>query len=258
MVAPETFMKFNFKAIAVVAVLALSVLSMAQQPAGGGRGQRGGFGGGGTQSEALLVRRADVQTDLNLTADQKASLDKIFQDSGMGGRGAGGAGGNRGGGAGAPGTPGAGGGAAMTPEQMAEMRAKREAQMKELEGKIHAVLSPDQNKRLHEIRVQLAKNRAILSDDVAKDLGLSDDVKAKAKALVESANKANTEVRQKMQAQEIERADGQAIMEKNNNALEAELGKLLTADQAAKLKSMGGAEFKAQPQQGRRAGGGGN
>lgn len=143
----------------------------------------------------------------------------------------------------------------MTPEQIAERRAQREAQMKALEEKLHAVLSPEQNKRLHEIRVQLAKNRAILSDDVAKELGLSDSVKQKAKDLVDNANKANGEVRQKMQNQEIERADGMAIMEKNNAALETELGKLLTADQAAKLKAMGGAEFKAQPQQGRRGGG---
>lgn len=244
-------MKVNFKAALVVAVFALSALSMAQQ--GGGRGQRGGFGGGqgGVQSVGQLIRRTDVQADLNLTADQKASLDKLMQESGMGG------GGRRGGGGGAPGGGvGGGTGTPPTPEQMAERRAQREAQMKALEEKLRGILSPEQSKRLLEIRVQLAKNHAILNEDVAKELGLSDDAKKKAQDLVANANKANGEVRQKINNQEIERADGMAIVEKNNAALETELGKLLTADQAAKLKAMGGAEFKAQPQQGRRGGGG--
>lgn len=36
-------------------------------------------------------------------------------------------------------------------------------------------------------------------------------------------------------------------MQKNNAALDAELGKILTGEQTGKLKAMGGKEFKADP-----------
>ncbi|MES1227678.1 MAG: hypothetical protein ABUL72_03350, partial [Armatimonadota bacterium] len=117
--------------------------------------------------------------------------------------------------------------------------------------------TPAQYKRVKEIGVQLAKNSAILQEDVQKELGLSPETIEKAKKLQDGAQKANMEVGQKMRDQEIEPADGMAIMEKNNKALEDELGKLLTKEQAEKLKTMGGAEFKADAQGGFRFGGGG-
>ena len=139
----------------------------------------------------------------------------------------------------------------MTPEE-------RAARVKAYEEKAKAILSAQQNSRLHEIAVQLAKNRAILREDVQTQLGLSADTIQKAKDLQANAQKANQEVQTKMRNQEIEQADARAIMTKNNDALETELGKLLSADQATKLKAMGGAAFTADPPQARRGGGGGN
>ena len=141
----------------------------------------------------------------------------------------------------------------MSPEMMAEI----EKGLKEADEKVNAILTADQKKRVKEISIQLAKNSAILNEDIQKELGISKETVDKAKALQDGANKANGDVRTKMRDQEIDRADGQAIIEKNNKALEDELAKLLTPEQAAKLKAMGGAEFKAEPQQMRGFGGGG-
>jgi hypothetical protein len=57
-----------------------------------------------------------------------------------------------------------------------------------------------------------------------------------------------------MRQQEIAREDGQAIIARNRAALQAELAKLLTEAQAAKLKSLAGPEFKADEQRGRGGG----
>ena len=205
-------------------------------------------------------------TQKTLNADQKASLDKLRTESGFAGRrggggGGGAAGGGGGAGAGGGGAAGGGGGAGagirtpLTPEQQAERTKQRAEQLKAFEEKAKAILSETQNIRLHQIAIQLAGPRAVLRADVQAALGLSADKVAKAKQLVADASKANGEVRQKINSQEIERADGQAIIDKNNTALNNELIGLLDAAQSAKVKELGGAEFKAAPQQGRGGGG---
>lgn len=243
-------MKHLLKPTIVLVALAVAGLSSAQ-----GR-QFGMFGrmGGGLQPVAMLVGRADVQRDLNISNDQKSEIDKAQQEqrqammerfrSMMAANGGG--------------APGAGGGGGRRFQMTPEMQAEIEKAMKESDETVKKILTADQYKRAHQIAIQLAKNNAILDESVQKELGLSEETVKKAKALREGAQKANGEVFQKMQEQEIERADGMAIIEKNNKALDTELGKLLTKEQADKLKTMGGAEFKADEQpQGFRFGGGG-
>ena len=48
---------------------------------------------------------------------------------------------------------------------------------------------------------------------------------------------------QKVQNQEIDQDAARAAMQKNNDVMKDELGKILTADQASKLAAMGGKPF---------------
>jgi len=116
------------------------------------------------------------------------------------------------------------------------------------------ILNADQMKRLDEIAVQLQGNRAIFVPAVQKALGLSEDTIKKAQELQTKQGEANRSIQEKVMNQEISREEAQAAREKNNKALDDELAKLLSADQAAKLKEMQGKPFKADPPGG---GGGG-
>ncbi len=236
-------MKNWTKTIATGALMVLVAISMAQgQGGGGGRqggGQRMGGRGGGMGSPASLINRADVQKDLAITDDQKTKL-KDLQAKQMeemqAQRQAGGGGG--------------GGGF----DREAMMKAMKERQEKN-EKAVNEILTPEQQKRLKEIYVQLAGGSAILNEGIQKDLELTDDQKTKIKDLQTKQQEANAELRTKMQNQEIDRQQMQDIQKKNNDALKEELIKVLTADQAAKFKAMAGKEFKADPPAG---GGGGN
>jgi len=218
---------------------------------GGGRrgGQgRGGFGqrGGNNFGELQLALRKDVQTDLAVTDDQKTKLDdyntkqrEARRAAGGGGRGAGGNGGGQ-----------------VDP---AELQKRRDEQRAQTHKDLAAILNDGQMKRLGEISIQLRGNRAILDADVQKTLGLSSDQTAKIKDLQDKQTEANRAIGEKMRNQEISQDDARKSMETNNKTMDTELGKILTADQAAKLKDMGGKPFKADPAEaaGRRGGGGG-
>lgn len=235
-------MKNILKSSILVLVLAVAGAASAQ-------GMRGGFRmfGGMAQRDSFLLRREDVRRDLKLTTDQKAELDKLQQETMRFGRRDGG------------GNPPAGGGGfgSMTQEQMEQFRKDMEERIKVADEKVNTILDANQKTRLKQIGIQLAKYRAILREDVQKELGLSAETIEKAKALQAGAEKANGEVGRKMMEQEINREDGRAIIDKNGVALDEELGKLLDEAAKAKLKAMYGPEFKADEQpQGFRFGGG--
>ncbi len=243
----------------LVAALTVSVaISMAQ---GGGQG-RGGFGQGrGGQGELQLAMRKDVQTDLAVTADQKTKLEELQakQRQGRGQGGAGRAGGAGGAGAGGGGGVGAGGGGnrvggqAMTDEERAAMQKRMQEQRDQARKELGAILNEGQMKRLGEIQIQLQGNRAIVREETQKVLGLSTDQVAKIKDLQDKQQAANQALMEKVRNQELSREDVTKSRENNNKILDAELGKILTGDQASKLKDMGGKAFKADPPQ---AGGG--
>ncbi|MBX3117527.1 MAG: Spy/CpxP family protein refolding chaperone [Fimbriimonadaceae bacterium] len=236
----NTIWKFT---VAAVLVVAATSMAFAQGGGGGGRGGAGGFGGGqgrggmfGNDTSGLnLLGRADVQKDLNITAEQKTKIDALnqanrdkmrsaFQD-------------NQG-------------------DQEGMMKAMEKIQA-DNKAEVAKILDAKQVKRLGEIRIQLAGNRAIMEADVQKALGMSAEQVAKVKKLSDDSTAAMRSLGEKMMNQEISREDMQAAMQKNNETMNAELGKVLTADQTAKLKTMGGEPFKAEPQQGRGGGAGG-
>jgi hypothetical protein len=245
--ADDKNMKNAIKLTVIVAALLATVIAMAQ-PGGGGQGQRqGGQGGGqrgqrgmmgmmggpGGQSNSLmLLMREDVKDDIGINSEQNSQLrglqdgmrDRMmsaFQSAGVtfGG-------GNR-------------------PDPAAMQKVTEEV-MKGINADMAKILKPEQVKRLDEIDLQLAGNRAILREKVQKELGLSADQVSKAKALNEKAQEANRSVMEKARNREIEFTQVREINEKNNKALDDELGKLLTDANKAKLKEMGGKPFVAK------------
>lgn len=217
-----------------LASLAFGVFAASLAQGGGGGFQRGGMGMGMNTDPLRLAFRADVQRDLGVSADQKAKLDALRSEAG--GRGAPGAGGGRGG-------AGGGGGNVDREAMRAEMEKRRAENLKKLEG----ILNANQMKRLREIGIQLRGNRAVLDPQVQKDLGLSEEQKTRINSLMETFQQG---VRAMMEEMRGGGGDMQAMrerMQKNNAALDAELGKILTGEQTGKLKAMGGKEFKADP-----------
>src|SRR5947209_2770699 len=104
-----------------------------------------------------------------------------------------------------------------------------------------------------------------MKPEVQDQLGLSSDQKDKIKSLDENFRTAQQALFQKMRdADDSSREQVGGEMQKNNDALEVELGKILTPEQAQKLKDLGGAPFTGKIDRGfggrrggGRAGGGG-
>ncbi|HVL39334.1 MAG TPA: hypothetical protein VM328_08095 [Fimbriimonadaceae bacterium] len=239
--------------VAVLAVLCLAFTAFAQG-GGQGRGQgqgRGGFGGGqgrggfgmgmqGGMGGAFLLNDANVQADLALTAEQKTKLEAVQRKA---------------------------------REEMSAMRENmvgqdRDAMMQAMrkinensQKEINAILTADQQKRLKEISLQVAGNRAVMQEDVQKDLALTDAQKQKLRELQENQMQANQALFQRVRNQEISREEFQAAQRKNEEIMNVEISKVLTAEQNAKLKAMQGTKpFKGLAQQpggrGGRGGGG--
>lgn len=216
-------MKISKKILAIATFVMVSALSMAQ-----GRMMMGGPGGG---TQSMLLGREDVQKELKLTDDQKSKLEEMrnammedmrsrFQNGGGGG------------------------------DREAMMKEFQEA-AKKADQQALALLDDTQKKRLKELWIQRSGNRIVMNEEIGKELGITDAQKAKLKELNEAQNQANQEIFEKMRNGELDRSELRPLMEKNNKALGEEIGKVLTADQRAKLKAMGGAEFKFDEDTGR-------
>lgn len=223
-------------ALVAVAVLATGAIAQGQGQGRGGGGQDGGQGRGGgqrggmfgQQGGVMLLQRTDVQTDLNLNSEQKTALAglqesmqtemrSMFEEMRNGGGGF-----DR---------------EAMT----AAMKKLTDGLTKKVDG----ILKPEQTRRLKEIDIQLAGNRAILREDVQKDLAFTPAQTAKVKDLQAKQQEANTAVMEKMRNGEIDREQIGEIRTKNDKVMSDELGKVTTAEQAGKLKAMAGKPFKA-------------
>jgi len=218
------------KTIAIVAVMALAMGAFAQ---GGGQG-RGGFrmmgGQMGRMSSTQLLQRDDVKDELKLTDDQKSKLadlntkarDKmreVFQNSGF-----------------QPGTP-------PSEDQQKKMAEAMTKVGEDINKEVNTILTADQQKRLKELLVQRSGNGIANNPDFQKDLGITDDQKAKIADLNKKMADANRQIFQKMQDGEIDRSQIRELMDKNTKALNDEIGKLLTDDQKKKIADMGGKPF---------------
>ena len=235
----------------VISLLAVTSLALAQG-GGQGRGQgRGGFGQGrgGGMTPMTLLMRGDVRKDLELSEEQITKVEALQPQRGQGGAG----GGQRGQGGGGQGQgggqrQGGGQGGQMTDEQRAAMQEAAKKRAEEQKAAIAAILSPAQVTRLTEIGYQVQGNMAILQADTQKALGLDEKQIASIKDLQTKQQEAMQALMQKMRDQELTREELTEKMTKNTDIMKAELGKILKADQAAKLKAMGGTKpFVADP-----------
>ncbi len=224
----------NLKIIIAAALVAITAIGSTQgmrmMGMGGGSptqllyaGGMGGFGrgGGGGGGAPEVTLRADVSKELKIADDQKAKI--IAARSGM-------------------------------MEKMGEVfqnaGGDREAMQKGMadliaasEKEVNAALTDAQKTRLKELWIQRQGNSAIQNEGVQKDLGFTDAQKAKVKELNEKSMEASQALFQKMRDQELDREQMQAAMAKNTEVMKVELGKILTAEQTAKLKAMGGVAF---------------
>ena len=91
-----------------------------------------------------------------------------------------------------------------------------------------------------EINIQFYGNRVVTQADVAKAVGLTEDQNKKIADLSKSQSDAMRGLFAKVQAGEMTMEDVQEKRKKNDEILETEIGKVLTDDQKAKLKTMAG------------------
>lgn len=226
----------NRKLTIIIALVALSSLALAQQ-GGGQRGQGGGQGQGqrqggqaqrqgGNNGAARLLAMSSVQTELNLTADQKSKISALIPQRGQ----AGGQGGGQRGQAG--GQRGQGGG---------EQGANRTNQA-DLDKKIAEILDDKQEARLAELVIQRAGNRAVLDEKVASKLAVTGEQKSHLAALREKQRAGRQGGGQ--QGQGADREAARAAREKMEKELDTEIGKILTDKQKVELKALGGKPFK--------------
>lgn len=214
--------------LAAVCCVVLAGSLAAAQPQrgpGGGPGGFGGPGGGfGFGGLAEVLRREDARKELELLDDQVAQLEKLNESrrekmrdlfSGM---------------------------RDVPQEQRGEkMRELFQKAQQDLEGDIGKILLPHQMKRAKQLATQLRLRggvRAMLGDQMAQDLGLTEDQKeklrAKSEQLEEQLRKKYAELRSQAQ----------------NELLQA-----LTPAQQAKWKEMVGEPFEFQREEFARPGG---
>ncbi len=220
----------SLKSLIVIAVAVLIASSVLAQ-----RGQGGMMRMGGDASGTMLLQRKDVQADLGLSDDQKTKLaalrDKaqsdmrdIFQNS--------------------------------NGDREAAMAAMQKY-MENMQKEVGAIVTKEQVARLKEINIQISGSRSAMIPAIQKEIGLSDAQVAKLKGLQAKQQEANQALFQKMRDQEITREELQEAMKKNSTVMDTEVAKVLTDGQKAKLKTMGGKEFKADPNEKGGFGGGG-
>jgi hypothetical protein len=105
------------------------------------------------------------------------------------------------------------------------------------DDQLAAMLTPEQNTRLKQLFVQYNGAAAIPNPAIEKDLGITDDQKAKIKAAQDDNNKA-------MRDAFSGGAPDPQTMAKLQDDLKTALSKILTDDQRAKFQAMQGTKFE--------------
>lgn len=111
----------------------------------------------------------------------------------------------------------------------------------------NAILTPGQQKRLKEIAIQLSGFASAAVADVQKTLAISDAQKSKIADLMSRQDVATRSAWQKLRDGEIQYADVQDTIKKNQKVLNDEIGKILTQPQKDKLKTLEGKKFVPTP-----------
>lgn len=201
-----------------------AVLAVGAFAVGGFAQQRGGMMRGGNDGVGLLMRK-DVQEDLKLSADQISKIEAIQKKAQEDMR-----------------------------AKMEEIRnsggdfegarAEMQKAMAETTKKALAVLTPEQGKRFKEIRIQMQGNRILLDPEIQKELGVTSDQKMKIDKIQSDMQEGMRSMMQDMQGGGgMSREEMRAEMQKRQKKMDEDLGKVLTVEQAAKLKEMAGKPF---------------
>jgi len=228
-------MRLVFKFCVAAALLALAVspaVAQRQRPGGGGFG---GFGGGGLDQ---LLTNKSVQEEVKIDKDQAAKIDETVkkfrednkddydkssfrnQDT--------------------------------KPEEKAEIRKKLNEKFTDVAKDL---VKPEQMKRIKQIQLQQQGLMAFTSEDVQKQLKITDDQKDQLKTIGEDLRKDMGELRQNAGGNFQEMAT--KMRELNKDAME-KVQKILTDDQKKSWKEMTGEPFQVRFEQPRRPGGNAN
>jgi hypothetical protein len=212
--------------LALVALLIATPL-MAQQR---GRGGRGGMFGQITK--AALLGSENVQKELEIVADQKEQIAAIVEEARQGRRGG-------------------GRGQDLSDEERAKRDKERAERAAAIDKKIDAVLVGPQKTRLNEIYVQALGSFAFSNPEIAKELGIGEDLQEK----IADARR---------QAFQDAADGGPEGFAKARTESEKAIVALLSADQKAKFEKMKGKPVSfdlttiGRGGRGGRRGGGGN
>jgi Spy/CpxP family protein refolding chaperone len=215
--------------LALVALLIATPLMAQQRGRGFGRG--GGFG----ITKAALLGNENVQKELEIVADQKEQIAAIVEESRQGRRGG-------------------GRGQDLSDEERAKLQKERADRLAAIDKKIDAVLVGPQKTRLNEIYVQALGSLAFTTPDIAKELGIGEDLQEKI-----------ADARQEAMRAAFQDGGGgpEAIAKARAESEKAALA-LLSADQKAKFEKMKGKPVSfdlttiGRGGRGGRRGGGGN
>ncbi len=242
-----------FTLLTALALVVVSVQADAQQGQGqGGRGRGGfpggGFGGPGGGGKLGLLRRDEVKKELELLDEQNADIEKLGEEmrsqrSSVFAE--------------IQNLPEAERRAAIEKlqadrnalsqeerdKQDAERREQALAQQKEADAKLAEILLPHQMDRLTQIEIQQQGIGALTTEAVAKELGLSDTVKADIQATARAAGeKARAEIQALFQGGN---RDGiREKMEAIQTGIETEVLAKLTQSQRDKFTEMKGEPFE--------------
>lgn len=228
-------MNFGFKGLrAALAVSIVAAASVALAQPGGGRGM------GRTNDLSFFLAIEPVQTELQLTDEQKASAQKMADDNRqamMDLRNSG-----------------------ATPEEMGE---KIQERAKENKKKVEELLKPEQRERLEQIALQIGGGAALSRPEIADKLGLSDEQKKKLEKISEDAQQKRMDLFSAgPPSDQQEMQDRMQKVQKINDEQKSKATEVLTAEQKDKFEKMQGKKFDFDPMQlmrgfGRGAGGGG-
>jgi len=222
----------NLKKLRTLFALTGAIVIAAASQAQGFR-MMGGAGGVGNMKSMVMFRmdmqgasvRTDVAKELKITDEQKDKLMKVQDDQRQKMM-----------------SMFQGGG--FDPSDREKMQKVISEAMAEADKSALAVLDDTQKKRLNELWIQRLGNGAVAVPEVQKQLGLTEAQITKIKDLQTKQQGANQALFEKVRNQEIDPQEMRDVMAKNTKILNDEYAKVLTTEQAAKLKAMGGAEFK--------------
>jgi predicted RNA-binding Zn ribbon-like protein len=171
----------------------------------------------GLVSEDTLLVRSDVQSELGLTSDQLGRMNTLSNE--------------------------------MT--QMVRSTSQRTngdtsalaTLRKQYVAALKSVLTDDQRTRLHELVIQASGIRAVTDATVQRDIGVTDEQKFQISVVLDQATTAVNSIRRQMATGQIGQVQAYQSMRNVDSSLVSALSQLITDDQKAKLKKLGGKTF---------------